>query len=53
MSQPTRVLVVDNYDSYTYNLFQLVAMVQGGMLAQQLFTRSGRSSLRSLPHCPL
>ncbi len=25
-----RALLIDNYDSYTYNLFQLIAEVNGG-----------------------
>lgn len=25
-----RTLLIDNYDSYTYNLFQLIAEVNGG-----------------------
>jgi para-aminobenzoate synthetase len=25
-----RTLLVDNYDSYTYNLYQLLAVVNGG-----------------------
>lgn len=29
-SRPLRILLLDNYDSYTYNLFQLVARVNGG-----------------------
>ncbi len=28
---PLRTLLIDNYDSYTYNLFQLIAEVHGGM----------------------
>lgn len=27
---PLRTLLVDNYDSYTYNLYQLLAEVNGG-----------------------
>ena len=27
---PLRTLLIDNYDSYTYNLFQLIAEVNGG-----------------------
>lgn len=28
-----RTLLIDNYDSYTYNLFQLIAEVHGGMFS--------------------
>ena len=28
--RPVRMLLIDNYDSYTYNLFQLMIMVNGG-----------------------
>jgi para-aminobenzoate synthetase len=29
MAQGLRTLLVDNYDSYTYNLFQLISEVNG------------------------
>lgn len=29
-----RTLLLDNYDSYTYNLFQLIAEVNGGGACQ-------------------
>lgn len=29
-ARPIRTLLIDNYDSYTYNLFQLIAEVNGG-----------------------
>jgi hypothetical protein len=29
---PLKTLLIDNYDSYTYNLFQLIAEVNGGVL---------------------
>ena len=31
-SPTLRTLLIDNYDSYTYNLFQLIAEVNGGEL---------------------
>ena len=31
-----RTLLIDNYDSYTYNLFQLIAEVNGGNAQQHL-----------------
>ena len=31
-SPTLRTLLIDNYDSYTYNLFQLIAEVNGGDL---------------------
>ena len=30
-----RTLLIDNYDSYTYNLFQLLSEVNGGAAAAQ------------------
>ena len=30
LRRPVRMLLIDNYDSYTYNLFQLMSMVNGG-----------------------
>ena len=33
MTAVQRCLLIDNYDSYTYNLFQLIAEVTGGKLA--------------------
>lgn len=32
MASRIRTLLLDNYDSYTYNLFQLLAEVNGGRL---------------------
>ena len=31
MHVPLKTLLIDNYDSYTYNLFQLIADVNGGL----------------------
>ena len=31
MHVPIKTLLIDNYDSYTYNLFQLIADVNGGV----------------------
>ena len=28
--RPTKTLLIDNYDSYTYNLYQSLAVVNGG-----------------------
>ncbi len=33
---PLRVLLIDNRDSYTYNLFQQVAVVNGGAPGRSL-----------------
>jgi hypothetical protein len=30
--RPVKTILIDNYDSYTYNLFQLLAVVNGGGL---------------------
>ena len=30
--RPVRTLLIDNYDSYTYNLFQQIAVVNGGAI---------------------
>ena len=32
--QAMKVLLIDNYDSYAYNLYQLIAQVTGGKYAQ-------------------
>jgi anthranilate/para-aminobenzoate synthase component II len=31
--KPLSVLLIDNYDSYTFNLFQQIAVVNGGAYA--------------------
>lgn len=41
-----RTLLIDNYDSYTYNLFQLIAEVNGGAAAG---SRSGVTALIAKP----
>ena len=47
---PLRTLLIDNYDSYTYNLFQLIAEVHGGMSScdclSRLCTQTSCLSLR-------
>lgn len=30
-SELPKILLIDNYDSYTFNLYQLIAAVNGGM----------------------
>ena len=32
-----KTLLIDNYDSYTYNLFQLIAEVNGGRSAKKFY----------------
>lgn len=51
--EPIRTLLLDNYDSYTYNLFQLLAVINGGMfawhpIAEVVSTVGSRSGIH---HC--
>ena len=50
VNRAQRVLLLDNYDSYTFNLFQLLAEVNGGVCTHpSLIPLSSRSDSRAWP----
>lgn len=57
---PVHTLLVDNYDSYTYNLFQLLAIVNGReptvvynvrLCPRQVAVSSGANARQLTPAC--
>ena len=47
-----RTLLIDNYDSYTYNLHQLIAEVNGGESWESISDRAPQNDPRAgTPHC--
>lgn len=47
-SMPIRTLLIDNYDSYTYNLFQLIAEVNGGEAIPAARIRTSQAFMRNV-----
>jgi hypothetical protein len=47
-SMPIRTLLIDNYDSYTYNLFQLIAEVNGGEAIPAARIRTSPAFMRNV-----
>lgn len=53
MTPPVRTLLIDNYDSYTYNLYQLISDVSGVLPIVVANDHVTTETVRQLQYCGL